>query len=178
VILPYGGKCPRLERAAFIAPDATVIGDVVLGEDASIWYHSTVRGDLNWIRIGSRTNIQDGSVIHVDTGRWPTLVGDQVTVGHRAVLHGCTVEDLCLIGMGAVLLNDVVIGSGSVVAAGAVVLEGREIPPGSLVGGVPAKVLRTLGNGEVERFRESASRYVELARAHRALVPVSGSDRA
>lgn len=177
MILPYGGRVPDLERAAFVAPDATVIGDVALGEDASIWYHCTVRGDLNWIRIGSRTNIQDGSVIHVDSDRWPTLVGSQVTVGHRAILHGCAVEDLCLIGMGAVLLNDVVIGTGSVVAAGAVVLEGQVIPPGSLVGGVPAKVLRRLGGGNVEGLRESASRYVELARVHRALGAGSGIDR-
>jgi carbonic anhydrase/acetyltransferase-like protein (isoleucine patch superfamily) len=176
MIRPYGGKAPDLAQAAFVAPGAAVIGDVVLGEDASIWYQCAVRGDLNWIRIGRRTNIQDGSVIHVDAGRWPTRVGDEVTVGHRAILHGCTVEDLCLIGMGAVLLNDVVVGSGSLIAAGSVVLEGRQIPPNSLVAGVPAKVLRTLESEEVERFRESASRYVELAREHRA--QDVGGDRA
>jgi carbonic anhydrase/acetyltransferase-like protein (isoleucine patch superfamily) len=169
MIRPYGGKVPDLEKAAFVAPGAVVIGDVVLGVDASIWYQCTVRGDLNWIRIGRRTNIQDGSVIHVDAGRWPTRVGDEVTVGHRVILHGCTVGDLCLIGMGAVLLNDVVVGSGSLIAAGSVVLEGRQIPPNSLVAGVPAKVLRRLESEDVERFRESASRYVELAREHRAL---------
>jgi carbonic anhydrase/acetyltransferase-like protein (isoleucine patch superfamily) len=166
MIRPYRDKNPDLTRAAFVAPGADVIGDVVLGEDSSIWYQCTVRGDLNWIRIGRRTNIQDGSVIHVDSPSWPVKVGNEVTVGHRAILHGCTIEDLCLIGMGAVLLNDVVVGTGSLIAAGSVVLEGREIPPGSLVAGVPAKVLRQLGSDDIERFRESASHYVELAHEH------------
>jgi carbonic anhydrase/acetyltransferase-like protein (isoleucine patch superfamily) len=169
MIRPYDGKTPDLARAAFIAPDAAVIGDVVLGEDASIWYHCTLRGDVNWIRIGRRTNIQDGSVVHVDSGRWPTRVGDEVTVGHRVILHGCTVEDLCLVGMGAVLLNDVVVGGGSLIAAGAVVLEGMKIPPRSLVAGVPAKVRRTVDDSEFASFGRSAAHYVELARGHRAL---------
>ena len=170
VVLPYGDRSPDLVRAGFVAPGAVVIGDVLLGEDASIWYQCAVRGDLNWIRIGRRTNLQDGVIVHVDAGRWPTRVGDEVTVGHRVILHGCTVEDLSLIGMGAVLLNDVVVGAGSLVAAGAVVLEGTRIPPGSLVAGVPGKVRRTLEAVETEEFRRSADRYVELARAHRALV--------
>ncbi len=169
MIRPYGDKIPDIVRAAFIAPGAVVIGDVTLGEGASIWYHSTVRGDLNWIRIGRRTNIQDGCVVHVDSGEWPTLIGDEVTVGHRAILHGCTVEDLCLIGMGAVILNGATIGTGSIVAAGAVVLEGRHIPPHSLVAGVPAKVVRTLDGTTLAGSRESAAHYVELAHTHRAL---------
>jgi carbonic anhydrase/acetyltransferase-like protein (isoleucine patch superfamily) len=169
VILAFEGRRPDLARAAFVAPDATVIGDVALGEDASLWYHATLRGDLNWIRIGRRSNIQDGCVIHVDRGRWPVRVGDEVTVGHRVILHGCTVEDLALVGMGAVLLNDVVVGEGSLVAAGAVVLEGVHIPPRSLAAGVPAKVIRQLADADLAHFRASADRYVELARAHRAL---------
>jgi len=161
---------PDLARAAFVAPGAAVIGDVVLGEDASIWYHTTVRGDVNRIRIGRRTNIQDGCVVHVDSGRFPTQVGDEVTVGHRVILHGCTVEDLSLIGMGAVLLNGVVVGRGSLVAAGAVVREGMRIPPGSLVVGVPAVVRKTLDASALDDFRGSAAHYIELAHAHRALV--------
>lgn len=174
MIHAYGGKTPDLARAAFVAPGADVIGDVVLGEDSSIWYQCTLRGDVNWIRIGRRTNIQDGSVVHVDSGRWPTQVGDEVTVGHRVILHGCTVEDLCLVGMGAILLNDVVVGSGSLIAAGAVVLEGMRIPPRSLVAGVPAKVRRALDEAEFARFADSAWHYVELARAHRALGTEAG----
>lgn len=170
IVLRYGDKFPDLARAAFVAPGAAVIGDVALGEDASIWYQCAVRGDVNWIRIGRRSNLQDGVIVHVDTGRWPTRVGDEVTVGHRVILHGCTVEDLCLIGMGAVVLNDVVVGTGSLVAAGAVVLEGTQIAPRSLVAGVPAKVRRTLEADELEEFRHSAAHYVELARAHRVLV--------
>jgi carbonic anhydrase/acetyltransferase-like protein (isoleucine patch superfamily) len=153
-----------------VAPGAAVIGDVVLGEDASVWYHTTVRGDVNWIRIGNRTNLQDGCVVHVDSGRFPTQIGDEVTVGHRVILHGCTVEELALIGMGAVLLNGVVVGRGSLVAAGAVVREGMRIPPGTLVAGVPAVIRRTLDAPAIDEFRASAAHYVELAHAHRALV--------
>jgi carbonic anhydrase/acetyltransferase-like protein (isoleucine patch superfamily) len=173
LVRPYGDATPDVARAAFIAPGAAVIGQVVLGEDASIWYHTTVRGDVNWIRIGRRTNIQDGSVVHVDHGRWPTQVGDEVTVGHRVILHGCTVEDLCLIGMGAILLNDVVVGTGSLIAAGAVVLEGTRIPPRSLVAGVPAKIRRSLEEAVLADFRASAAHYVELAHAHSGL-PAGG----
>ncbi len=175
MICPYGDKTPDVGRAAFVAPGAVVIGDVVLGEEASIWYQCTVRGDVNWIRIGRRSNIQDGSVVHVDSGRWPTRVGDQVTVGHRVILHGCTVEDLSLIGMGAILLNEVVVGSGSLIAAGAVVLEGTRIPPRSLVAGVPAKIRRSLDDAEFAQFARSAAHYVELARAHQALTRVEQS---
>jgi len=153
-----------------VAPGAAVIGDVVLGEDASVWYHTTVRGDVNWIRIGNRTNLQDGCVVHVDSGRFPTQIGDEVTVGHRVILHGCTVEELALIGMGAVLLNGVVVGRGALVAAGAVVREGMRVPPGSLVAGVPAVIRRTLDAAAIDEFRASAAHYVELAHAHRALV--------
>jgi carbonic anhydrase/acetyltransferase-like protein (isoleucine patch superfamily) len=170
MIRPYGDRIPDVARAAFIAPGAVVIGDVTLGEDASVWYHSTLRGDLNWIRIGRRTNIQDGCVVHVDSGEWPTLIGDEVTVGHRVVLHGCTVEDRSLIGMGAILLNGSVIGTGSIVAAGAVVLEGRRIPARSLVAGIPARVVRALDDSVNADFLRSADHYVELARAHRALL--------
>lgn len=176
MIRPYGDKVPDVVRAAFIAPGAVVIGDVTLGEDASIWYHTTVRGDINWVRIGRRTNIQDGCIVHVDSGEWPTLVGDEVTVGHGVILHGCTVEDRCLIGMGAILLNGAVIGTGSIVAAGAVVLEGRHVPPRSLVAGIPAKVVRTLDASVEAEFLRSADHYVDLAAAHRALAePGSGA---
>lgn len=143
------------------------MGDVTLGEDASIWYHAVVRGDMAPIVIGAHSNIQDGSVVHVDEGV-PCTVGARVGVGHRVILHGCTVGDDCLIAMGSVLLNRVTIGSGSVVAAGAVVPEGMEVPPGSLVMGVPGRIVRQVDAVLAERISATWKHYVEEARAHRA----------
>jgi carbonic anhydrase/acetyltransferase-like protein (isoleucine patch superfamily) len=155
-----------IHPSAFIAPTAVVLGDVSIDADASIWYHAVVRGDLAPIRIGSETNIQDGSVVHVDSGV-PCTIGRRVGVGHRVVLHGCTIEDECLIGMGSVLLNHVRVGRGSVIAAGAVIPEGVTIPPGSLVMGVPGRVVRPVDDTLRDRIRSTWGHYVEVARAHR-----------
>lgn len=142
------------------------MGDVTLGQDASVWYQAVVRGDMAPIVIGAQSNIQDGSVVHVDEGV-PCTVGQRVGVGHRVVLHGCTVGDDCLIGMGSVLLNRVIIGSGSVVAAGAVVPEGMQVPPRSLVMGVPGRIVRQVDAALAERIAGTWKHYVEEARAHR-----------
>mgnify|MGYP002065570387 FL=1 len=143
------------------------MGDVTLGPRASVWYGTVVRGDMERIVVGEATNLQDGAVVHVDAGR-PALIGARVGVGHRAIVHGCTVEDDCLIGMGSVLLNGVVIGTGSVVAAGAVLREGMVVPPGSVVMGVPARVVRPVDEPLRARIRETWQRYVQEAERHRA----------
>lgn len=151
---------PRVAPTAFVDHSAQVIGDVEIGEDSSVWMNVVIRGDVNRIRVGARTNIQDGTVVHVQRETHPTLIGDEVTVGHAAILHGCVVEDRCLIGMGAIVLNGAVIGSGSIVAAGTLVVEGMEIPPGSLVMGNPARVRRSTTHEEVESITRYASNYV------------------
>lgn len=151
---------------AFIAPNAAVIGDVRLGADASIWYGASVRADIAPIVIGEAANVQDNASLHVDFDV-PVIIGARVTIGHNAVVHGATVEDECLIGMGAVVLNRAVIGRGSLVAAGAVVTEGMVIPPGSLVAGVPAKVIRPLTPEQQEGIRKNAEIYVACAKAFR-----------
>ena len=158
---------PRVDPTAFIAPTAVVLGDVTLGPRASVWYTSVLRGDMAPITIGADSNIQDGSVVHVDEGV-PCRIGERVGVGHRVILHGCTVEDDSLIGMGSVLLNHVTIGRGSVVAAGAVIPEGMQVPPGSLVMGVPGRIVRSVDADLTERIVETRKHYVEQARAHRA----------
>lgn len=164
-IIPFDGKTPVIDPSAFVAPGASLIGDVELAEQASAFYGVTVRGDTAAIRVGRGSNLQDNVVLHADPG-FPTTVGAGVSVGHGAVVHGCTVEDDCLIGMGATVLNGAVIGTGTLVAAGAVVLEGTVIPPRSLVAGVPAKVRRELTEEEFEGVRRNAAHYVELAAAH------------
>jgi carbonic anhydrase/acetyltransferase-like protein (isoleucine patch superfamily) len=174
VILPFGDKVPDHRRAAFVAPSADLIGAVTLGDDASVWYHCVLRGDLYWIEVGPRTNLQDGTVVHVETGRAPARIGAEVTVGHRAILHGCRVGDRCLIGMGAVLLSDVVVGEGSVVAAGSVLTEGFEVPPRSLVAGAPASVRRRVDDAALERIRRAADHYVTLARSHSVIISERG----
>lgn len=168
LILPYDGATPDIADSAWVAPNATLIGRVTLGEEASVFYGSVLRADVDSVTIGAGSNIQDNVSIHCDSGI-PTTVGRGVSVGHSAVLHGCTVEDDCLIGMSATVLNRAVIGAGSLVAAGAVVLEGTVIPPGSLVAGVPAKVRRELSDEEREHVRGNARHYVELSRVHAAL---------
>ncbi len=138
------GKSPKIPKSAWIADSADVMGDVTLGEHSSIWFQAVVRGDVHWIRIGEYTNVQDGSVLHVSNGVAPLTIGSRVTIGHKALLHGCTVGDDCLIGMGAILLDHVEVGSGSVVAAGALLPPGRKYPPNSLIKGAPAKAVREL----------------------------------
>jgi len=156
-----------IDPSAYIAPGAVVLGDVTLGADSSVWYNAVIRGDMAPISIGNETNIQDLSVLHVDEGL-PCIVGNRVGVGHRVILHGCTVEDESLIGMGAVLLNRVRIGTGSVVGAGSLLTEGTQIPPNSLVLGVPARVVREVDDELRERIRETWEHYVVQARRHAA----------
>jgi carbonic anhydrase/acetyltransferase-like protein (isoleucine patch superfamily) len=157
----------KIHPTAFIAATASVMGDVTLGEDTSVWYGAVLRGDMASIVVGAQSNIQDGTIVHVDEGV-PCTVGRRVGVGHRVILHGCTVEDECLIAMGSILLNGVLIGRGSVVAAGAVVPEGMQVPPGSLVMGVPARIVRPVDAALTRRVSFTWSHYVEQARAHKA----------
>jgi gamma-carbonic anhydrase len=166
MIRAYRGIVPKIAASAYIDQSAQVIGDVVVGERSSIWPNVTARGDVNEIRIGNETNIQDNSVLHCDAG-FPLQIGNRVTAGHMVMLHGCTIEDECLIGIAAVVLNGAKIGRGSVIAAGAVVPEGAEIPPLSMVMGVPAKVKRSVTEEERDRFRQNTDRYVEAARVYR-----------
>jgi carbonic anhydrase/acetyltransferase-like protein (isoleucine patch superfamily) len=147
MILTLAARMPRIAATAYVAPTADVIGDVEIGENSSVWFQSVLRGDIEPIRIGANSNIQDGTIVHTIVGS-PVVVGDWVTVGHRAVLHGCTIESHCLIGMGAVLLDNVRVGEGSIVAAGALVPENTVIPPRSLYMGVPAKLRRELAETE------------------------------
>jgi carbonic anhydrase/acetyltransferase-like protein (isoleucine patch superfamily) len=164
----FDGHVPKLGRGVFVADTASVIGDVEIGDESSIWYSTVVRGDVMPIRIGARTSIQDGTVIHVTSDFSGTIVGDDCTVGHAAIIHACTVEDFCLIGMGAILLDGCRIGRGSLVGAGALVTPGTDIPPQSLVIGSPAKVRRTINAKEREQIEFGAKHYVELARRYLA----------
>ena len=158
---------PTIHPTSFIAPGAIVIGDVTLGAESSVWYTAVLRGDMAPIRIGARSNIQDGTIVHVDEDV-PCTVGERVGVGHRAILHGCTIEDECLIGMGSILLNGVHVGTGSVIAAGAVLREGMQIPPRSLVMGVPGRIVRTVDTDLAKRITATWTHYLELAKKHRA----------
>jgi carbonic anhydrase/acetyltransferase-like protein (isoleucine patch superfamily) len=161
------GALPMIDPTAFIAPGAIVLGDVHIGQGVSVWYNSVIRGDTERITIGEETNIQDLSMVHADPGV-PCVVGRRVTVGHRVILHGCIVEDECLIGMGAVLLNKVRLGRGSVVGAGAVLLEGTEIEPCSLVVGVPGRVVRNVDEATQRRIERAWRHYVAQADRHRS----------
>ena len=167
MIKPFAGKAPQLAAGVWVAENATVVGDVILGARASIWYGAVVRGDVDRISIGADSNVQDNSVIHVDSSGFSTKVGERVTIGHRVVLHGCTVGDGALIGMGAIVMNGADIGAGAMVAAGALVAPGMKVPAGMLAVGAPAKVRRPLTDEEKEDQREGAAHYVELARGHR-----------
>ncbi|RSZ63802.1 gamma carbonic anhydrase family protein [Corynebacterium hylobatis] len=167
MIIEFEGKTPKIHPSAWIAPTAVIIGDVEIGPDSSVFYGSVLRGDVNAIRIGARTNIQDNSVLHVD-GDAPCILGDDVTVGHMALVHGTTVGDGTLVGMKSSLLSRSVIGSGALIAAGAVVLEGMEIPDRVLAAGVPAKIRRELSEEQSAGFIPHAGRYVDLAKRHNA----------
>lgn len=158
---------PIVPDTAWIAPSADVIGEVVLGEQVGVWFGAVIRADNGAVQIGARTNIQDGAVLHSDPGS-PLTIGADCTVGHRAILHGCTVGEGCLIGMGATLLNDAVIGDGSLVGAGALVTEGKVFPPGSLIVGAPARAVRALEPDQIERLRASAAGYAERGRRYAA----------
>jgi carbonic anhydrase/acetyltransferase-like protein (isoleucine patch superfamily) len=157
----YLGRSPRIDPSAYIDPQAVIIGDVTIAADSSVWPCVVIRGDVNYIRIGSRTNIQDGSVLHAMRDTHPLILGDNVTVGHGVVLHGCTIEARCLIGMGSIILNGAKIGAGSIVAAGTLVAEGTEVPPGSLFMGHPGKFRRALTDADQDSIDAYAQRYVE-----------------
>ncbi|WP_406633424.1 gamma carbonic anhydrase family protein [Pseudarthrobacter quantipunctorum] len=167
-LYPFAGTTPAVHESVFVAPTASIIGNATLARDSSAFYSVSVRADTAAITVGEGSNLQDNVVLHADPG-FPCTVGERVSVGHAAVVHGCTVEDDCLIGMGATVLNGAVIGAGSLVAAGAVVLEGTVVPPRSLVAGVPGKVRRELTDEEYDGVRANAARYRELAAAHREL---------
>jgi carbonic anhydrase/acetyltransferase-like protein (isoleucine patch superfamily) len=156
----YRGILPTIDPSAYVDESAQVIGDVHVGPESSIWMNAVVRGDVHRIRIGARTNVQDGTVVHVMRGTHPTAIGDEVTIGHLALIHGCTIADRVLIGMGAILLNGVVVGSDAIVGAGSLLPEGFQVPPRSLAIGSPCRILRALTDAEVASIRDYAERYV------------------
>ena len=160
MLRPYRGLLPRVHPSAYVDDSAQVIGDVEIGEESSVWMCVVIRGDVHRIRIGARTSVQDGTIVHVMKDTHPTIIGDEVTIGHAAVVHGCTVEDRCLIGMGAILLNGSRVGAQSIVAAGTLLTEGLQVPPRSLVMGSPGKVKRTLGDEAAAEIQMYADRYV------------------
>lgn len=168
ILRTFRGKYPSLGRGVFLAETCAVIGDVEIGDDTSIWYGTTVRGDVMPIRIGARTSVQDNTVVHVTSGFSGTDIGSDCTIGHSAIIHACTIEDFCLIGMGAIILDGARIGRGSLVGAGGLVTPGTNIPPGSLVIGSPARVKRPVNDKEREQIDHGAKHYVELARAYLA----------
>jgi carbonic anhydrase/acetyltransferase-like protein (isoleucine patch superfamily) len=172
VIRSFKHITPAVDASAYVDESAQVIGDVQIGAESSVWMNVVIRGDINQIRIGKRTNIQDLTAVHVMRDAYPTIIGDEVTVGHSVIVHGATIEDRVLIGMGAILLNGSVIGEGSLVAAGTVVLEGTQVPPGSLVAGVPGKVRRELTDEERQSVIDNARTYTELRETHRSAGPV------
>ena len=172
LVLPYGGRTPRLAPDVFVAATAAVVGDAEIGAASSVWFGATVRGDMGLIRIGAGTNIQDGSVIHVTSGGGDVSIGDEVTVGHLAIVHACTLADLCLIGMGACLLDGVTVETRAMVAAGALVTPGKRVPGGQLWAGSPARYKRDLTAGEIDEIAESARHYAALAADYRAATPL------
>ena len=165
MIYEFKGTTPDIERANFVADSADIIGDVTAEENSSIWYNCTLRGDIAPIIIGKNSNIQDNSVLHVNR-ETPTIVGNNVTIGHRVLLHSCTIEDGCLIGMGAIILDNSVIGSESIVGAGALITMGKKFPPKSLILGSPAKAIRTLTEEEVESIRKNVASYVAISKEY------------
>ncbi len=167
LILPHKGIVPRLDDSVFVAPSASIIGDVSVGAETSVWYGAVVRGDVMPIRIGARTSIQDNAVIHATGGWAETLVGDEVTVGHGVILHGCRIGSRVLVGMGSIVLDDAEIGEGSLLGAGSLVTARTKIPPGVLAHGRPARVARELRPDELENVLEASRQYVRYAREHR-----------
>jgi len=173
-IRPYQGKFPQIAVSAYVDPSAVIIGDVVIGEDSSVWPMTVVRGDVHYIRIGARTNVQDGCVLHVMKDQYPLILGDDITVGHSVTLHGCTIESRVLIGMRCLILNGVVVGADSIVAAGTLITERTVIPPGSLVMGSPGKVKRQITVEDRNSIRQYAARYVAYKELYRGEVTSGG----
>jgi carbonic anhydrase/acetyltransferase-like protein (isoleucine patch superfamily) len=165
-VMPWQGHKPKIGKGVFVASGAAVIGQVELGEDVNIWFNTVIRGDVNTIKIGARTNIQDNTTVHVTSKTGPTSIGSDVTIGHNAVIHACTIEDQCLIGMGSTILDGAVIRARCFVAAGSVVTPGKEMPSGMMVMGSPAKAVRPLTEAELSFLGQSAKDYVETARSY------------
>ena len=163
MIKPFQGKSPVIPTSCYISESVDIIGNVILGEETNIWFGSVVRGDMNFIQIGARTNIQDNCTVHVTTGTAPTIIGSSVTVGHNVIIHGCTIEDNCLIGMGAIIMDNAVVGEESLIGAGAVVTPNLIIPSRSLVVGLPAKVIRKVTEKEYDEILERAQHYIDFA---------------
>lgn len=170
VILPWNGVSPRIAADAFVAPNATLIGDLVIGARSSIWFNVVLRGDVNYIRVGARTNIQDGTIVHVATADGPTLIGNDVLIGHAAIIHGCTLEDGCFIGMAATVMDNAVVEREAMVAAGALVTPGKRVKARQLWAGAPAKFMRELTEIEVAQMKVQTARYADLADAYRTLL--------
>ncbi|MFA6467891.1 MAG: gamma carbonic anhydrase family protein [Bacteroidota bacterium] len=166
-IVPYKGITPTIDPSVFIAGGVHIIGDVHIGKDSSVWYNTVIRGDVHYIRIGERTNIQDNTVVHVTNKKFPTNIGSNVTIGHSAVIHACTINDYSLIGMGAVVLDDAKVGKYCLIAAGAVVTMGMVIPDGMLAAGVPAKIIRPLTMEERKFLEQSAQNYIDYVATYR-----------
>ena len=170
MIRSYRGRVPQIAASAYVDPQAVVIGDVTIGEDSSVWPCTVIRGDVNWVRIGARTNLQDGTICHVMRDEWPLVLGDDVTIGHGCVLHGCTIESRCLIGMGSIILNGAKIGAGSIIGAGTLVPERTQVPPGSLFMGHPGKFRRALTLEDQQSIDRYAARYVEYKATYKGEV--------
>jgi gamma-carbonic anhydrase len=164
MLYPFIGRAPVLDETVWIAPSADVIGDVAFGPECSVWFQAVVRGEVNYVRLGARTNVQDGAILHVTNRTAPLVIGDDVTIGHGAIVHGCTVRDRVLVGMGAVVMDHAVVGEDTILGARALVTQGIEIPPRSLVLGAPAKVVRALTDDEVATVRRFAANYVRYSR--------------
>jgi len=164
MLIAYKGIEPKVHATVFVEDSARIIGDVEIGEQSSIWFNAVIRGDVNYIRIGKRTNVQDNSTLHVTKDIFPLIIGSDVTIGHSVILHGCTVRDRCLIGMGSIILDNAEIGEDTIIGAGALVTEGMKVPPGSLVVGLPGKVVRPLKPEEIARIAKSSLNYIEYAK--------------
>lgn len=158
-LFPYKNSFPKIHETVFLASGSKIVGDVEIGENSSVWYNTVIRGDVHYVKIGYMTNIQDCSMLHVTNGKFPLNIGNKVTIGHSVKLHGCTLQDLCLIGIGAIILDGAVVEQNSMVAAGSVVKPNFIVPSGKLVAGVPAKIIRNLTTEEIEEFEKSAVRY-------------------
>ena len=169
MIKEFNKKSPNIHETAYISEDTMIIGDVEIAENASVWFGSILRGDVNFIRIGAGTNIQDGTIIHVSSKMHSTILEHEITVGHRVTLHGCYVESNCLIGIGAIILDGARIGKNSLVAAGSLVTPGTQIPPGSMVMGSPAKVKRPLTEDEIANIKQSSRKYIELSAIYKKM---------
>ena len=167
MIKKFRGKIPTIPQSCYVSESVDIIGDVHLGEEVNIWFGTVIRGDMNIVKIGSRTNIQDNSTIHVTTDIAPTIIGSGVTIGHNAIIHGCTIEDNCLIGMGSIIMDEAIIGEGSLIGAGAVVPPNMIIPPKSLVVGLPATIVRNVNEAETEEILERAQHYIDFANEYK-----------